>query len=78
MSSLAGMYIGLGSILMGCVGGAFTAGGSYATKLVCGLVFSVALCFVTVAGAELFTGNNFVMAVGSLAGTVSWIKTVKL
>lgn len=78
LSALAGMYIGLGSILMGCVGGTFTAAGSHAAKLVCGLVFSVALCFVTVAGAELFTGNNFVMAVGALSGTVSWGKTIKL
>ncbi len=78
MSILAGVYIGFGCILMGIVGGYFTAGGSYVTKLVCGLVFSVGLCFVTMAGAELFTGNNFVMAVGGLTKTVSWGDAVKL
>ena len=30
------------------------------------------------AGSELFTGNNFVMAVGSLNKTVSWMDTIKV
>ncbi|MCD8023219.1 MAG: formate/nitrite transporter family protein, partial [Lachnospiraceae bacterium] len=64
MAILAGVYIGFGCILMGVVGGVFTAGGSYATKLACGIVFSVWLCMVNMGGAELFTGNNFVMAIG--------------
>jgi nitrite transporter NirC len=76
MSFLAGLYIALGSILMGFVGGCLT--GTPAQKLVCGIVFSVGLCFVTMGGAELFTGNNFVMAVGSLTKAVSWAQTVKL
>jgi nitrite transporter NirC len=76
MSFLAGLYIALGSILMGFVGGCLT--GMPAQKLVCGIVFSVGLCFVTMGGAELFTGNNFVMAVGSLTKAVTWGQTVKL
>lgn len=75
-SCLAGLYIAFGSILMGYVGGCLT--GQPAQKLVCGIVFSVGLCFVTMAGAELFTGNNFVMASGSLQKAVSWGKTIKL
>ncbi|MCD7818662.1 MAG: formate/nitrite transporter family protein [Lachnospiraceae bacterium] len=78
MAILAGVYIGFGCILMGTVGGLFTAGGSYATRLVNGIVFSVGLCMVTMAGAELFTGNNFVMAIGGLSKAVSWSKVVKL
>lgn len=78
MSMLAGLYIALGSILMGIVGGVFTGGGSYATKLACGLVFSVGLCFVTMGGAELFTGNNLVMAVGGMKKTVTWGQVAKL
>lgn len=77
-SFLAGLYIALGSILMGIVGGVFTAGNSPATKLACGSVFSVGLCFVIMAGAELFTGNNFVMTAASMKKTVSWGKTIKL
>ena len=76
MSFLAGLYIAFGGILMGIVGG--NMAGEPMQKLICGIIFSVGLCLVTVAGAELFTGNNFVMAVGSLTGTVSWGKTIKL
>ena len=75
-SMMAGLYIGLGSIMMGFVGGILT--GQPALKLVAGIVFSVGLCFVTMAGAELFTGNNFVMTVGSLRKNVTWGETIKL
>ena len=75
---LAGMFVGLGCVLMGVVGGYFNAAGSPATKLLNGLVFAVGLNFVFMAGAELFTGNNLVMAGSSLGGSVSWGETVKL
>lgn len=77
-SCMAGLYIALGSALMGVVGGYFTAGGSYATKLITGLIFSVGLCFVVMAGAELFTGNNFVMACAALKKEMSWGKVCKV
>ena len=77
MSCMAGLYIGLGSILMGIIGGTFNAAGAYSTKLINGLVFSVGLCMVTNAGSELFTGNNMVMAVGGYAKTVTWGKVAK-
>lgn len=75
-SFMAGMYIAFGSILMGFVGGCMT--GQPAQKLVCGIIFSVGLCFVTMAGAELFTGNNFIMTVGGLKKTVSWSQVIKV
>ena len=77
MSIMAGVYIALGSILMGVVGGVFTGGGAYSTKLACGIVFSVGLCMVTMAGSELFTGNNFVLGVGGMSKAVSWGKVAK-
>lgn len=77
-SCMAGLYIALGGMLMGVVGGYLTAGGSSATKLVSGLVFSVGLCFVIMAGAELFTGNNFVMACAALKKDISWGKACKV
>ena len=73
---MAGAFIALGSMLMGVVGGTFTAGGAYSTKLVNGLVFAVGLCMVTSAGSELFTGNNLVMSVGGFTKSVSWGKVV--
>ncbi len=63
---LAGMFVGLGCVLMGVVGGYFNAAGSPATKLLNGLVFAVGLNFVFMAGAELFTGNNFTMSAASI------------
>lgn len=69
MSMLAGMYIGFGALL------AFTAGGllagAPATKLVMGACFGVALSLVVMAGGELFTGNNFVMAAGVMKKKVT-------
>ena len=75
-SFLAGFFIAIGGILMGFVGGILT--GLPAQKLVSGIVFSVGLCLVTMAGAELFTGNNLVMAIGSMQKTVTWGQTFRL
>ncbi len=68
MSMMAGIFIGVGTLL------AFTAGGMMSdfpgVKLIMGALFGVALSLVVMAGAELFTGNNFVMAAGMLDGKV--------
>ena len=54
---LAGAFIGLGALMYTLV--ASDAGLGFATsRLLGGLVFSLGLVLVTVAGAELFTGNN--------------------
>lgn len=69
LSLLAGMYIGFGILL------AFTIGSQMGTSpvanLVKGLIFGVALSLVVIPGAELFTGNNFVMGAGLLKKKVS-------
>jgi len=54
---LAGAFIGLGSMLFVIVR-ADASLGLAASQLVGGLVFSLGLLLVVVAGAELFTGNN--------------------
>jgi nitrite transporter NirC len=77
-SFLAGMYIALGSILMGFVGSYFAGAGSCATKLISGIVFSVGLSFVVMAGADLFTGNNLYMACAALKKEVTWGSAAKL
>src|SRR5688572_12749584 len=54
---LAGAFIGLGALMFTLV--AADAGlGFAASRLLGGLAFSLGLVLVTVAGAELFTGNN--------------------
>ena len=59
---LAGAYIGFGILLIFTIGGLLN-GQPYA-KIVMGLSFGIALSLVVIAGAELFTGNNLVMAAG--------------
>lgn len=57
LSVLAGAFIGLGALLFLLVGGDASLGYA-ARRLLGGLVFSLGLMLVVVAGAELFTGNN--------------------
>jgi formate transporter len=54
---LAGAFVGLGSMLFVIVRADATLGLA-ASQIVGGLVFSLGLLLVVVAGAELFTGNN--------------------
>ena len=84
---MAGFFIVVAMIFSNVVGNTFQStdpawgkllGGSYATKLACGIVFSVGLCFVTMGGAELFTGNNLVMAFGAYDKKVSWAQVGKV
>jgi nitrite transporter len=75
-SMLAGIFVGFGVILIFSISGLMT-GVAYA-KIVMGAVFGGALSLVVLVGAELFTGNNFVMTVGMLQGTVSVRDTLKL
>ena len=73
---LAGAYIGFGILLIFTIGGLLN-GQPYA-KIVMGLSFGIALSLVVIAGAELFTGNNLVMAAGIFKGTVTAGQAAKL
>jgi len=57
LSVLAGAFIGLGSLMFTLVT-SDTQLGFAASRLLGGVVFSLGLLLVVVAGAELFTGNN--------------------
>lgn len=76
LAVLAGIYIGFGVILAFTIGGLL--GGAAWTKIAMGLAFGIALSLVVIAGAELFTGNNLVMAAGMLKKEVSISAAVKL
>ena len=69
LAMLAGMFIGFGVLLAFTVGGQLA--GAPAAKLAMGATFGVALSLVMMAGAELFTGNNLVMAAGVLEKKVT-------
>lgn len=77
-SILAGIYIGLGVMLAFTIGGLLTPDNIPLARIVMGLSFGVALSLVLFAGAELFTGSNFIMSVGALCKTVSWKDAVKI
>ncbi|WP_353094261.1 formate/nitrite transporter family protein [Methylibium sp.] len=57
---LAGAYIGLGAMMSTLVASDATLGFAV-SRLLGGLVFSLGLMLVVVAGAELFTGNNLLV-----------------
>lgn len=70
-SMLAGIYVGLGIILIFAVGAPLAQAGHPAMKLLMGASFGIALTLVVFAGAELFTGNTFFMSLGWLRKTVT-------
>lgn len=74
-SLMAGMFIGFGILISFTIS---AMGSLPLTKLVMGMSFASALSLVVMAGAELFTGNNLVMAAGFLEKTVSAKDVLKL
>jgi nitrite transporter NirC len=66
---LAGIFVGFGVLLAFTVGGLL--GDNPFAKILMGCAFGIALSLVMMAGAELFTGNILVMAVGTARQTVT-------
>ena len=75
-SMLAGIFVGVGVILAFTIGGQLD-GAAY-SKTIMGVAFAVALSLVVMAGSELFTGNNFVMATGIAKKTITVGEAIKL
>lgn len=76
LAMLAGIYIGFGTLLIFSIGGMLN--GQPYVKIVMGISFGIALSLVVVAGAELFTGNNLVMASGMMKKTITVRDGLKL
>ena len=76
-SILAGMFVAFGGFTATTVGGLLSASGGYG-KLLMAVVFSAALSLVIMAGSELFTGNNMVMAVGVFTRMVKLVDAMRL
>ncbi|MDY4575717.1 MAG: formate/nitrite transporter family protein [Intestinibacter sp.] len=74
----AGIYVGIGVILVFTIGGMLYQVHSPMTKVAVGLSFSVALSLILILGNELFTSNNMVMTVGAMAGEASKRDTLKV
>lgn len=75
LSMLAGIFIGLGALFMTYVK-ADTTLSFAASSVLGGLVFSLGLICVVVAGAELFTGNSL-MVMAALSKKISWASLAK-
>lgn len=76
LTLLAGMFIGFGILLIFSIGGLLN--GAPATKVVMGASFGIALSLVAMAGAELFTGNNFIMSAGLFKKKVTFVEVLKV
>lgn len=74
-SMLAGVFVGFGILLIFSISG--NLADSAAKTIVMGMSFGVALSLVIMAGSELFTGNNFVMTIGSLNKKVKLRATIE-
>lgn len=75
---MAGLYVGFGIMLAFTIGGILDSVNSPSTKMAMGASFGVALSLVVFAGAELFTGNNFVMTLGILNKKINFKECGKI
>ena len=73
-----GLFICFGILLMVTIGGLLDPAGVPSMKIVQGLSFSVALSMVMMAGANLFTGDNLVLTVGTLSKKTSPLEMVSI
>lgn len=71
-SMMAGIYVGLGIVLIFAVGAPFATLGHPAVKLIMGASFGLALTLVVFAGSELFTGNSMYLTFSWLRQQASW------
>ena len=73
---LAGVYMGIGVVLMVSTAGPLLAAGDGLAKLVSGLVFGVALTLTVFAGADLATSGMMTLPIGTLMGAISHTRGV--
>ena len=69
---LAGMWIGVGDVLMWSAAGPFVAQGNPAAKLIAGAVFAAALTIVVFAGSELATSAMMILPMGAARRVITW------
>jgi len=79
LAVLAGIYVGLGILLIFQIG-SLLQGNNWAplSRIIMGATFGIALSLVLFAGSELFTGNNFIFATAWLEGVVSLKETFQI
>ncbi|MFJ7735303.1 formate/nitrite transporter family protein [Lysinibacillus sp. NPDC097287] len=75
---LGGLFIGFGILLIVSIGGLLDPASIPSMKIVQGLSFAVALSMVMMAGANLFTGDNLVLTVSTLAKKTSPVEMLSI
>lgn len=78
LTMMGGFFVGFGIILIFTVGGLLGPTGFAGTKIIMGLTFGIALSLVLMAGADLFTSNNMIMMIGTLAKKTTWLETIQI
>ena len=78
LAMMAGFYVGLGIILIFTIGGLLGPTDFAGTNIIMGASFGIALSLVLMAGADLFTGNNMIMAIGTLSKKTTWLETIQI
>lgn len=71
-SIMAGFFVTIAVIFCNVMGTVFASSAPAWGKLLGAMVFSIAVCLLSMVGGELFTGNNLVMAFGAFGKEVSW------
>lgn len=77
-SMMAGIFIGLGIILIFSIGAPLKEANVPFLKALMGASFALALTLVIFAGSELFTGNNMVMTIGCLERKTTWLDLIRV
>ncbi|MGL5153002.1 MAG: formate/nitrite transporter family protein [Clostridium sp.] len=78
LSMMGGFFVAIGSLFSYTVGGYLDGAHNPSAKIAMGMAFSIALCLVIFAGAELFTSNNMAMAIGYLDKKVTLINGIRI
>lgn len=78
LTMLGGMLVGVGMILLIVIGGLLDPAGVPGIKILQGMTFGVALSMVIIGGADLYTGNNLIMAIGVLERKTGWLDLTKI
>jgi nitrite transporter NirC len=77
-AAMAGVYLGFGVVLVFALTTGLFNAHSPMLNLVMGATFGIALSLVTIAGADLFTGNTMIMTVGFLDRKTNFFDLVKI
>lgn len=75
---VAGMFIAFGAFISNAAAAPFADAQDPMQKFMNSMTFSAALSMVLMAGADLFTGNNFILSSAAFAKKMKWSDVVKI